>query len=334
MQIRPKAFFIALVFSFQAVGYVAGQGSGLTAFLTPADTFDKGRFWMTAGAGAAIYTASSIGLWKAWYKDQALSGFHTFDDLGEWHQMDKAGHLFTTYTESRYAFQGARWTGLSHPKAVWTGFAVGNFLQLTLETMDGFSEKWGFSWSDLGFNLLGSGMFASQEFLWRDQRIKLKVSSDFYQKYPDDEAIAFNTGAAYPLAERGEDLYGKGFAATFLKDYNRMNIWVSANIYSFLPERAKKGFPKWLNLAAGYSSENLYGGFHNAWENGNDRYLLDGQLFPRYRQYYLSVDVDLSRIETGSRLFDTILDVVNWLKIPAPALEINSLGKVRVHAFR
>ena len=31
----------------------------------------------------------------------------------------------------------------------------------TLEVFDGYASRWGFSWSDMGFNLLGSGMFDS-----------------------------------------------------------------------------------------------------------------------------------------------------------------------------
>jgi hypothetical protein len=51
----------------------------------------------------------------------------------------------------------------------------------------------------------------------------------------------------------------------------------------------------------------------------------------RYRQFYLSMDVDLTRIKTKSKVLKGIFSVVNFIKIPFPALEYNSLGQVKFH---
>ena len=53
----------------------------------------------------------------------------------------------------------------------------------------------------------------------------------------------------------------------------------------------------------------------------------------RVRQYYLSLDVDLTRIRTNSHLLKTIFDVLNVIKVPFPALEINSQGLVKFHSI-
>jgi hypothetical protein len=49
----------------------------------------------------------------------------------------------------------------------------------------------------------------------------------------------------------------------------------------------------------------------------------------RISQYYLSLDIDLSRIKTKSHLLKTIFDVLNVIKIPFPTLELNSQGQLK-----
>jgi hypothetical protein len=51
----------------------------------------------------------------------------------------------------------------------------------------------------------------------------------------------------------------------------------------------------------------------------------------RYRQFYLSLDVDLTKIETKSHFIKTILTVFNTIKIPAPTFEIKGLGETKFH---
>lgn len=308
------------------------QAQDRLPFLQPADTLNKVRFWATAGTGAVIYSGVSIGLYEAWYKNYELTGFRTFDDYGEWENIDKMGHAFTAYLETRLAYNGARWTGMNRKAALWTGAGIGLFLQSTVEVMDGFSAKWGFSWSDTGFNLLGIGVFVGQELLWQEQRIYFKVSSTrpSYSNAP----IASTNGKGFSSTQiRADDLYGTSFAETFLKDYNGQTNWVSFNIYSFLKDREKSNFPKWLNIAVGYGAENLFGGYGNTWTEDEFTYALPEDQYPRYRQYYLSLDIDLSRIETKSRFWNTLLDTINFIKIPAPTLEYNSLGDFKFHAI-
>jgi hypothetical protein len=57
-------------------------------------------------------------------------------------------------------------------------------------------------------------------------------------------------------------------------------------------------------------------------------FTLDPETYPRYRQWYLSPDVDLSRIKIRSRFLKTIVCMANIFKFPAPALVINGHGGV------
>ncbi len=317
---------IFLIFLF--IGPLASAQSRLP-FLQPADSLHAGRFWTSVSAGTALYGATSVGLYHAWYKDFELVGFHTFDDMGEWEDMDKVGHFFSAYTISNISFQGARWTGMNRRSAMWTAVGVGTLIQSTIEVMDAFSAKWGFSWADMGFNTLGVGLFATQEMLWQEQRIIMKVSSRF-GGYPDIPVFSEDGGVESSLRLRALDLYGSNPAERFLKDYNSQTIWLSANISAF-QQNTPTWIPRWLNVAVGYGAENMYGGFDNSWMEGEASFRLSANDYPRYRQFYLSLDIDFARLNVKSRFLRSLLYALNWIKIPAPALEITSRGGIYFH---
>ncbi len=50
-----------------------------------------------------------------------------------------------------------------------------------------------------------------------------------------------------------------------------------------------------------------------------------------YRQFYVSLDLDLTKISTNSKFLQTVFSVVNFIKIPAPTLEINTKGQIKFH---
>ncbi len=303
----------------------------LERWLEPADSLHKQRFWFSAGIGTALYGAASAGLWLAWYRDFPLSRFHFYNDWGEWRHVDKAGHLFTAYNEARWVYGGARWTGISDRRAAWIGAAAGLGLQTTIELMDGFSERWGFSWPDMAFNVLGAGAFIAQQLGWQEQRVVWKVSNS-YPRYPERYVPPVD-GMGEPawLPDRARAIYGEGMAERFIKDYNGMTIWASVNLASFA--RAESRWPPWLNVALGYGAENMYGGYRNEWPAEAPRYVLPEDEFPRYSQFYLSPDIDLTRIRTRSRLLRLLFGLANFAKIPAPTLEYNTLGRLRWHWF-
>ena len=287
----------------------------------------KGRFWTAAIGGGLTYTGVVIGLNAAWYKDYPRSAFHLFNDSGEWEDIDKAGHFLTTYFESNWSFKGALWTGMPRRKAMWLGAGLGLLYQSTVEVLDGFSTKWGFSVYDMGFNILGGGLFVGQELLWDEQRIVLKWSS-FPQKY-SNIVITNTEGAESILQQRVDELYGTSLAARLLKDYNGQTIWASFNLQAF-SKNGNTTIPGWLNIAVGYGAENMFGGFENKWmDDAGNAFEIPNGILPRYRQFFLSPDIDLSRIKTKSPLLKSLLFLANVIKVPAPAVEVNTNGKVK-----
>jgi len=318
-----------LLFCMLMCGFIHGQrvSSGPVLSFQPVDTFEPNRFWLATGITAALYTGSVIALNRAWYKQYPRSSFHFFDDHREWRGMDKAGHLYSTYFESEWAYKIARWTGMRDDQAIWAGVGLGMFFQTTVEVLDGFSSQWGFSIADAGFNVLGATTFLAQQKGWGEQRIRLKVSSTPVD-YPDMGVLSSEGTASTTLNQRSRDLFGKSAPERFLKDYNAQTTWLSVNVHAFLKNPESK-FPRWLNIAVGYGAENMYGGFENAWESDGSEFNLSSSAFPRYSQFYLSPDIDFSRIPSRSSFVRTLLGIVNVFKMPGPVMEYNTLDGLR-----
>ncbi|PHI18265.1 DUF2279 domain-containing protein [Lewinellaceae bacterium SD302] len=287
-------------------------------FLRPAQAFNNRRFWISAATGATLYGAATYGLYKTWYSEFERGPFQTIDDWPEWLQMDKAGHAFTAYQYARFARAGANWTGLNRKKAAWTAFGTSMLLQGTLEMLDAYSVRWGFSWSDIAANTIGASLHLGQELTWGEQRLLLKVSNTL--QGPPDQVITNNNGAQSSLAYVSDLRFGTGVVERYLKDYNEQTIWLSANLKAFLP---KTNLPDWLNVAAGYGAENVYGALGNNWVENGQNFLYAPT---RYRQYFLSPDIYFSRIPTKKRWVRLLLGTLDFFKLPAPALEFSREG--------
>lgn len=318
---KPSLF---VLLAFMNLHSVFGQKDSLGFWDVP-PTLQKDRFWTAAGTGIVVYTGVLVGVNQLWYQDYPRTSFHLFNDGAEWQQMDKAGHMFTAYFESDWAYHVARWTGMSRKSSIWTGAAVAVGLQTTFEVLDGFSSKWGFSLYDCAANVAGAGFWAFQQATWDDQRIRLKMSTT-YRTYPEEVLMGMPSGTT-TIRERTDDLYGTNIFQTFLKDYNAQTIWASVNIHSFLKE--ENHFPKWLNVAVGYGAENMFGGFENKWEEDGNTFQTDDVRYPRFRQFVLSPDIDLTKIKTKSKPLKVLLGMANIFKIPAPALVFNGKGGVK-----
>ncbi len=300
------------------------------SFFELSDSFSKPRFWTTVGTSAALYTGTVIGLNEIWYKGFERSAFHPFNDWKEWKNMDKAGHSFTAYFQTSFSFDVMRWTGVERRDALWVAMGLGTLFQGTIEILDGYSEKWGFSIYDIGFNTGGILLFAGQELAWKDQRFVLKVSNRF-PSY-SSESILSNTGnSTSSPAIRAEDLFGKAISTRFIKDYNGQTIWLSMNPASFIKPETR--FPNWLNIAIGYGAENLYGGYSNSWSKDGEIFTLPNQNFERANQLFLSFDIDLKRIKTKNPFVRFLLKGLNVFKIPSPTLSVTQGKGLKFHAL-
>jgi VanZ family protein len=275
------------------------------------------RLALVTGGHAGFLAGSYILLNKAWYANYPRGSFQTFNDNKEWNQMDKMGHIWTTFHVARASAATWKWAGQSHKKSVLYGSLSALAYQSVIEIQDGFSTQWGFSWGDVAANITGATVFAAQELTWKEQRIQIKLSYWGYN-YPPE------------LIGRRNQLFGKSFPERLLKDYNSHTFWASANLTSFFPASR---LPKWLNIAVGYGSDGLLGGFENKWTDGDPGFPISRTDIPRIRRFYLSPDIDLTKIKTRSKFLKSVFFVVSTFKIPAPALMLDSKGKFKAYAL-
>lgn len=279
--------------------------SKVEVFLTPSDSLHIQKRNAVVLAQSSLMGGTLLGLSQAWYKDHDKSSFHLYNDNADWLQMDKVGHAFSGYQLSRASSEALQWSGVSKKQSVLYSSLAGFAFLTTVEVFDGFSAQWGFSYGDVLANFSGVALYAGQELLWDEQRILLKFS--------------FHTT---PYASRRPKVLGENLHQQILKDYNGQTYWLSFNIDSFVKDLQ---LPKWLNLAVGYGAEGMI--------TGSDQ-VVNAIFLPekeRFRQYYLSLDVDLTKIKTNSHFLKTLFSVVNTLKIPAPTFEINSKGDTAFH---
>ena len=265
-----------------------------TSFFKQSDTLNIKKRKFLVYSGIATYSVSMIGLNRLWYTKYPKSNFHTINDNHEWLQMDKIGHATTAYYVGKVGMDLVKWTGDSKKNQLIYGASLGFVFLTTVEVFDGFSKEWGFSTGDMLANLSGTSLLIGQELLWDEQRIQLKYS--------------FHTTK---FANQNPNLLGTNFIEQSLKDYNGQTYWLSANIWSFTK---KSKVPKWLNIAFGYGAEEMLHGNNEPKDT-------------RYRQFYLALDMDLSKIKTNSKILKSVFNTLNFIKIPAPTISLSN-GKL------
>ncbi len=275
-----------------------------STILTPQQVRRRTR--IIGGTNIIGYSVGMVGLYKAWYKDYPQSSFHSFNDIKEWKQMDKLGHVYSAYAESKASMELWRWTGISRKKRIWLGGMSGAMYQTVIEVLDGFSAEWGWSWGDFAANITGSGLLVAQELAWDEQRVQMKWS--FNRKHYADAS----------LNRRSTELFGKSEPERFLKDYNGQTYWLSTTLKPFFP---KSNIPAWLQVSVGTGAEGLFGGFENLATDKQGNITFNRPDIKRYRQWYLAPDIDLTKIKTNKKGIKVALQILNIFKFPAPALE-------------
>ena len=251
---------------------------------------------------AAIYTGALVGLNKLWYSDYPKSSFHFINDNGEWLQMDKLGHMTTSYYTGVAGINAYEWTGMKRLNAIWYGGLTGTFFLTIIEILDGHSKQWGASSGDLLANTTGSLLAIGQALKWNEQRIQLKYS------YSPSQWASENTNQL-----------GENHLQRALKDYNGQTYWISFNIKSLFNIQTSN-FPKWINFALGHGANGMVSAYHK-YNN-----------YQRSRQFLFSFDVDLTRIKTKSKILNNVLNSFGFIKFPMPTIE-HSNGKLRVHSI-
>ena len=246
---------------------------------------------------ASTFIIALVGLNQLWYANYPKSDFHFINDNREWLQMDKMGHMTTSYYSGVAGIKAYQWTGMSQKKAIWYGGLTGTFFLTIIEILDGQSAEWGASSGDLIANTTGSLLAIGQALQWKEQRIQLKYS------YSPSK-----------WAEENPAQLGKNHLQRVLKDYNGQTYWLSFNFKSLLNIQ-DKNFPDWLCLSFGHSGNKMTGPYQRDKKE-------DGSWHPKIkRQFLLSLDVDLTKIKTKNKALNSIIHAFGFLKFPAPTMQ-------------
>ena len=261
---------------------------------------EKGLRVATIATGAA-YAGSLVILNRVWYEGNERQSFRFFNDNPEWKQVDKLGHFYSSFYLTYGISRGLQFYNVPRKKADLIGALAGFGILIPIEVFDGFSVAYGASVGDLAADAAGPLFYLAQQSLWNEIRLVPKFSF----RFTDYAAMRPN-------------VLGSG-AERILKDYNGQTYWLSVDMDKFVT------FPKWLNLAIGYGANRMV--------YARDAQQHDQGLSPALREYYLSLDLDLSAIRTRSKGVKTLLFVLNMVKIPSPTLRFTSDGTRLFPAF-
>ncbi len=277
---------------FLFFSFVGHSQSGLNTFLKPSDTLNIQRRNAVIIAESVFYIGGLACLNKGF--DYKFHNDHAYNL-----QMDKAAHIFASYQIGNLFFNSLKWSGVSEKNQLIYGAGMGFITLTSIEFLEGYG-KYGASYKDMLANGIGTSLFVSQELLWHEQRIVTKLSfdhSDFLSSSPSQ------------------------MKSQIMNEFDDQTVWLSINIHSFF--KTSK-IPKWLNVAVGYGVENV----------SSKNYITIDNIAQRaapYRQFYLSFDADLTKIETKSHFLKTFFAVFNTLKIPAPTIEYSVNEGFRSH---
>lgn len=249
----------------------------------------------TVGVASLTLVAYGAAYWlvfaKGWW-DESGSHFHFENDFEYAKNLDKFGHFASGVALGEFFYEGYHWAGVPE---FYSYLAAGGSTFLThvaIDVKDGFSPEWGFSVFDVLSGTLGGFYPMAKRYVPFFKYIDLKWS--------------------YWI--NSQDYYDNSDTGVFTDDYVNQTYWCSFKVYRFLPNGARKYYPEWLAVALGLS--------------------IDGAVFRenagkgRY-EIFLALDYDLEAFRPHSHLARTIIKALNYIKFPAPTLQLHP--DVEVH---
>lgn len=259
--------------------------------------------------GSTVYAGGAAYLTHLAYREEEPVPFHILNDFRTFLQIDKFHHAFISYAASSVGYDWLRSTGADRKKALIYSGTIGVGLSATKEIIDGFNRHSGFSWADISAGIGGTSLFIGQELLLKEQIFINKFSF-------------LRSG----YADQANGSLGNNQFQSYFKDFNGHTYWLSMNANRLV---FRNSLPSWINIAAGYSANGMFGAFENASTYNS----VAIPVTERYRQYLLSMDIDWSKIPTDSKFVSTLFKAMNFIKIPFPAIEVNSKGEFRGYWF-
>lgn len=276
---------------------VSLNGFSQRSFFQPSDSVSMARVAGTSIGIGGAWSGSMIGLYQVWYSKIEKSPWHSFNDSKNWLQMDKMGHFYISHKISQFCRDKYVWSGMDNTTATWIGAGISVGYQTTFEMFDAYSAEWGFSWSDIAANTLGTASYTAQSLVWKEERIIPKFS------YSPTEFAAIRP-----------EVLGGSFAEALMKDYNGQTYWLSFSPGTFFKHCP---IPKWACISIGYSAHEKLKGDDESYTD-----LTTGIHYQSQREFLLSLDIDFSRLPIKRPWLRAIVKQFNYIKIPFPTLRL------------
>lgn len=262
------------------------------------------RLKLVVGTSAITYSATMYGLWQLWYSTTPPADkFHWVNDNAHWMSMDKLGHAYSNYASVMAFSKMYRWTGLTEKQSVLYGGLQAWVMVTFIDVLDGFSSKWGASYGDMIANTSGIALYSLQRAYLKDQFLYFKWS--YYDVGYADQSPA----------KLGEDMRSR-----WLHDYNGQTYWFSFNV-----GQLSSKLPDWFSVALGVGAN----GMLSEIESTDYRYVLNDE--ERYRQLFMSFDVNWNQVPIRCKFLKKTLGLLNYIKMPFPALEYNQKAGMQLH---
>jgi|SRR5579862_559957 len=254
---------------------------------------DGGRVALVSGALIGTVVAVHIYQADAWWQGQQ----QPFRFANDWEyalNIDKLGHMYGGYSESRLAQATLGWIGFDEKTSLFYGSVIGLSYQLYVEVEDGFHKEYGFSPGDGFSDIMGASIPLAQTAFPVLQNFTLKFSYWPSQNY---------------LNELKQQQFH-----VFIDDYEGQTFWLGIDPHFLMGEHLAESVPPWLGIAIGEGAHGL--------ENLGDP----------TRLYYLTLDYNFSKIPTSSAFLHTALSALDFFHLPAPGFAIED-GKFEAGIF-
>jgi uncharacterized protein YfiM (DUF2279 family) len=258
----------------------------------------KGRR-LAQSAVAATFVGGNLGLYeyfrRAWWSGEKAPFFINYDWNGPFRDQDKLGHLLGGYMLSETGRELLEAACMSERKATLWAVAYAAAFQLQIEIWDGGQARYGFSPPDMLYNTIGQGISLSHAFVPKMRAVMPTFS------YSPTQAVRNVRAGLIPGDLR----------ATV--DYSGQTYWLSVDVDTLLPSRAKRYWPGLLRFSLGHTITD--------WVDPSTGAFIFAQ-----RRFLLSLDLDPLKLPGNAPWWVTIKKGMRHYRFPAPALELRAGG--------
>jgi hypothetical protein len=262
--------------------------------------FNKKKFLLVASIVPITTGGVFIYFQNAWWKDQKTNfNWDMKYDFSYALSLDKMGHYWSSEISADFLKELFLWTGLKQRQSLlWSGIFISTCGGI-IEMKDAFAPRYGFSPSDFAADVLGAFTPLFKDMCPVLKNFKIKWGYDLIHK--PDKIYLYET---LPWGRK----------SSFMDIYERHNYYISTDISSLLANSKFDAFPKFLNLAIGFSASNIIG-------QANKKAKFE---------VYFSLDWNLEKmnIAKNKKNIKKIIHYLDYYHFPAPAVRIRPNSKV------